>query len=100
MKAKKLGIPIALINARLTLKTYKRWMLFPTTAKKIFKLFDLCISSNIETKTFLEKLEVKNVYFFGNLKLINQVNKDKIFNENEKLLSNKRFWFAASTHER
>ena len=68
-------------------------------SQKIFKLFDLCISSNIETKTFLEKLEVKNVYFFGNLKLINQVNKDKIFNENEKLLSNKRFWFAASTHE-
>ena len=99
LKAKKLGIPIALVNARLTLKTYKRWMLFPNTAKKIFELFDLCICSNIETKTFLEKLEVKNVYFFGNLKLINQVNEKKIFNVNEKLLSNKRFWFAASTHK-
>ena len=49
---------------------------------KIFKLFDLCISSNIETKTFLENLKLKCL-FFGNLKLINQVNEDKIFNENE-----------------
>ena len=43
-KASKKKIPLALINARLTAKTFKRWMLFPKTAKKIFGLFDLCLN--------------------------------------------------------
>ena len=32
---KKKKIPIALINARITKKTFKRWMFFPKTAKNI-----------------------------------------------------------------
>ena len=34
-KAKEKKIPLALINARITSKTFKRWMRFPATAKKI-----------------------------------------------------------------
>ena len=34
-------IPIALINARITSKTFKRWMMFSSTAKKIFCLFNI-----------------------------------------------------------
>jgi 3-deoxy-D-manno-octulosonic-acid transferase len=97
--AKKKGIPLALINARLTKKTFKKWMKFPKTAKKIFRVFNLCLASNKETKDYLDKLEAKNVYFFGNLKLINEIDEDKIKNLNENILSNRRFWFAASTHQ-
>ena len=50
LEAKKLKIPIALINARLTSRSFKKWMLFPNTAKKIFNIFDLFICSNNETK--------------------------------------------------
>ena len=98
LKTKKLNIPIGLLNARLTSKTFKRWMLFPKTAKKIFSIFDLCICSSNETKTNLEKLELKKVYFKGNIKLINQLNNHEIKNINENILLKKRFWFAASTH--
>ena len=97
--AKKNKIPLALINARITSKTFKRWIKFIDTAKRIFNLFDLCLTSNLETKNYLTKLNAKNIYFNGNIKLINQGNENKIDNINEKSLLKKRFWLAASTHK-
>ena len=99
LKANENKIPLALINARITLKTFKRWSIFPATAKKIFNLFNLCLTSNEETKNYLKKLNAKNIYFNGNIKLINKVDKIDIINLNEKILLNNRFWFAASTHK-
>ena len=45
------------------------------------------------------KLNAKNIYFNGNIKLINQINENKIENINERFLLKKRFWLAASTHK-
>ena len=98
IRAKKNSIPLALINARITSKTFSRWMMFPKTAKKIFNTFSLCLASNSETKKFLDKLEVSNVYFKGNIKLINKININDIQNLNDKFLKKNRFWIAASTH--
>ena len=92
-------IPIALLNARLTSKSIKRWMFFPKVAKKIFSIFDLCLCSNNETKNFLIKLNIQNVYFKGNLKLANKIDEEKIKDVNKDYLQKKRFWFAASTHK-
>jgi len=97
-RAKKLKIPIALINARLTARSSNKWMLFPKVAKKIFSTFDLCLCSNLETKKFLEKLNVSNSYFKGNIKLIGRIDSDEIANFNEDFLLNEKFWLAASTH--
>ena len=99
LKAKKYKIPIAIINARLTSKSFQRWMIFPKIAKKIFGIFDLCICSNNETKDYFEKLGLKKVYFKGNIKLIDQINVSKIKNLNHQTLLTRRFWFAASTHK-
>jgi 3-deoxy-D-manno-octulosonic-acid transferase len=99
LKANKNKIPLVLINARITAKTFKKWMMFPNTAKIIFNLFDLCLTSNLETKNFLKRLNAKNVYFNGNIKLINNINKDEVRNLNEKILLKSRFWLASSTHE-
>ena len=89
---------MAIINARITSKSFNRWMMFPETAIKIFKCFDLCLASNQETEMFLKKLKVKKVYSNGNIKLINQVNENDIHNDNEKILIDNKFWIAASTH--
>ena len=99
LKTKQYKIPIALINARLTSNSFKRWMMFPNTAKKIFGIFDLCLCSNVETKNYLEILKLKNIYFKGNIKLIDSIDEEKINNVNEHFLTKKRFWFAASTHK-
>ena len=99
LKAKEYKIPISLINARLTSKSFRRWMFFPSAAKKVFKVFDLFICSNNETKKYLEKLNLKNIYFKGNIKLASHVDENIIINFNEDFLLKKRFWFAASTHK-
>ena len=99
VSSKKLKIPIALINARLSRKSFHRWMRFPKIASKIFNSLDLCLSSNLETKKFLEKLNSKNIFFHGNIKLINKINPGDIKNLNKDILLKKRFWIAASTHE-
>lgn len=99
LRANKNNIPLSLVNARITSKTFKKWMIFPNTAKKIFSSFNLCLTSNLETKNYLSKLNKNNIYFNGNIKLINKIDIDSIENLNEKFLIQNRFWLAASTHE-
>lgn len=97
LSAKENQIPVAIINARITKKTFNRWMIFPRTAKKIFGLLDLCLSSNKETAEYLRQLKARNVSYTGNMKLIqnekNLVNNDKNFKKKT------NFWLAASTHQ-
>ena len=73
--------------------------IFPKTAKKIFGLFDLCLTSNLETKKYLEELQLQKVYCYGNIKLVNEIDKNQIHNVNSDVLIHKRFWFAASIHD-
>ncbi len=91
-------IPIALINARITSKSFSRWMMFPKSAKNIFSKINICLSSNLETKNYLSKLGANNIFFYGNIKLIKRANNQLIQNGNEKILLNNKFWLAASTH--
>ena len=98
INAKKHNIQIAIINARISNKTFDRWFLFPSVAHKIFGLFDLCLCSNKKTKNNLEKLKAKNINYEGNIKLINQIKIEEIENENSDLLLKSRFWVAASIH--
>lgn len=97
--SKKYKIPIALFNARLTSKSINKWMIFPKITKKLFGIFNLFLCSNLETKKFLDNLNLKNVYFKGNIKLHEPINEKEIENFNQDFLVKKRFWFAASTHK-
>lgn len=97
--AKHYKIPISLINARLTKKSFNRWLFFPKTAEKIFTLFDLCLCSNKETKKYLEIFKAKNIEYVGNIKLINDNYQKNFQSRNEKKLSKSRFWVAASIHK-
>ncbi len=99
LSAKKYQIPLALINARITSKTLKRWELFPNATREIFGLISLYLCSNRETKTSLEKLDLSNIYYKGNIKLIGNIENSDIKNINENILNKKKFWFAASTHK-
>ena len=98
LNAKKNGVPLALLNGRITSKTAKRWMIFPKSARKIFTCFKFCLTSNLETKKFLSKFNIKSVFFNGNIKLINMIDLNYIKGRNDNFLIKKRFWVAASTH--
>ena len=96
----KRNIKIALLNARITNKTFTKWFKFKSFSKDIFNKFDLCLCQNKETKLYLKKLGAKNIKNLGNLKFseskkIKKINKIKNF----KLLNNKNILFGGiSTH--
>ena len=100
IQIKKKNIPLMLINARITKKTFSRWKIMRNFSKKIFGKFDLCIASNTETENYLKTLGAKNIKNFGNLKFA----KSKIESENKldalflEKIKNKKIWCAASTH--
>ncbi len=92
-------IPTILLNARITKKSFKRWIKVKNFSKLIFNKFHLCLSSNKETVNFLKKLGAKNIKYFGNLKYSQSENeKIEIDNETIKFISKKTAWCASSTH--
>ncbi len=97
-KIKDNKIPLILINARLSKKTFERWMLISGFAKKIFNSFDLCLASSENTKKYLEKLNDKEIKFIGNLKYSIEIEGNIFFNKNLSKLKNYNYWCAASTH--
>ena len=93
-------IPLLLINARITKKSFKRWKLIISFAKKIFEKFDLCIVSNKESENFLKILGAKNIKNYGNLKFSNIKNdfNKKLDSDFFNKIKNRKIWCAASTH--
>ena len=97
---KKKNIPIILLNARITKKTFNKWMVFSKFANQIFNQLSLCLSSNNESKKFLQKLGAKKIRLIGNLKF-SQFENDKILinKELKKFINSRKTWCASSTHE-
>ena len=97
-KIKKKKIPLVLINARITKKTLKRWLIFPNFAKKVFANFDLCLPCSSDSKNNLEKIKIKKLSYFGNLKFTIKVKEENLKESNVKILDNFNVWCASSTH--
>ncbi len=99
LKQKK--IPLILLNARITKKTFRRWFKIKNFSQSIFSLVDIAYPQNDETSFFLKKLGIKNITQIGNLKYIK--NDNSHYNKIEKKLFNqfKKFsvCVAASTHD-
>ncbi len=95
---KKRHIPLAIINGRITNKSFKRWMILPKFANKIFSKFDLCLAESKKSTDFLRKLGVKNPKYFGNIKFSANANEDFLNDINKEVLNEKKIWCAVSTH--
>ena len=92
-------IPIILLNARITKKSFNRWIKLKKFSKLIFNKFNLCLSSNKEIKKYLKKLGAKNIKYFGNLKYSQSENEEiQIDYQTRKFISKRTVWCAASTH--
>ena len=93
-------IPLLLINARITKKSFTKWKLAINFSKKVFEKFDLCIASNKESENFLRILGAKKIKNYGNLKFSNiktDLNK-KLDSDFFNKIKNRKIWCAASTH--
>ena len=96
---RKKEIPLILLNGRITRKTFNRWKFIYSFAKNIFQSFKICLTSNKETMNYLNFFKVKNIKYFGNLKLSLEKNLTKIDGFDFELFNHKRFWCAVSTHK-
>ena len=97
---KRRKINLALVNGRITNKTFSRWSLFKEFAKKNFSSFDLCLASSKDSFESLKRLGSRNPKYFGNLKYIsNQEQNEKLDKSKIKYLDNHKVWCAASTHK-
>ena len=97
----KKNIPLILLNARLTEKSFNRWMISGSFAKEIFSLIKKTYPQNQQTKYFLKKLGVSKLEEIGNLKYVENKNENKdVLNKKIlKRLAKYKVWVAASTHE-
>jgi 3-deoxy-D-manno-octulosonic-acid transferase len=91
-------IPIILLNARITKKSFNRWKIFPRFAKSIFGKISLAMPQNIETSKYLKLLGVKKIKISGNLKYFGHKKDNKINKKLKNKFVGKEVWCAASTH--
>lgn len=98
---KKQQIPLILLNARLSKRSFKYWQRVPKTSKKLLQLFDACFTPSEQTSSYLRELGATNVNISCNLKFAadtlgySKEELDRLCNICEKRL----VWAATSTHK-
>ncbi len=97
---KKRNIPLILLNARISKKSFKRWNRFKKFSEFVFNLIDYAYPQNSETGGFLKKFKLKKIRYIGNLKFIeDKKNKQDVINKKLYLeLKKRKIFIAASTH--
>ena len=97
---KRKNIPLVLLNARLSDRSYNRWKRVPALAGSLLNQFKLCLAPGPETEERLKALGTKNVGIMANLKFsvpplpVNQAYIEYF----RPLFLNRHIWIAASTH--
>jgi 3-deoxy-D-manno-octulosonic-acid transferase len=97
-KIKEKNIPLLLLNARLTRKSFNKWKIISSFANKIFENFDLCLAASEESKNNLKYFQVKKLKYIGNLKYSAQSLPQELNETNKKILNNYKVWCATSIH--
>ena len=94
-------IPLILLNARITRKTFKRWIKVKEFAQSIFNNILISYPQNQETKLYLKKLGSKKITKIGNLKFVENKFEKQISNSKKfrSIFQNKKVWVASSTHK-
>ena len=101
LECKQKNIPLLLINARLTEKSFNRWKLFRKSIKYLLNIFEFTIPQNKETLKRLEELGAKNNLYFGNIKHDAKklpINNERL-NKIEESILGKNLLLATSTHQ-
>ncbi len=94
------NIPIIIMNARITKRSFNKWQIFPNFANQVFGKISLALPQNLETLKYLKLLKVKNIKSAGNLKYYGQKNNQShLVKSLKNKFRNFKVWCAASTHK-
>ena len=89
-------ISLILLNARITKKTFLRWLILKNFSQRVFSKISITYPQNQETKYFLKRLKVKKIKTIGNLKFAE--NDIKTTTKLNPKFKNRKIWIASSTH--
>ena len=96
----KKNVPLLLLNARVTKKTFNKWNYIKSFSNSVFKNISKAYPQNKETLNYLKKLNVSKIKIIGNLKFSSN-DQDKLIRLDKNLLKNlknRKIWCASSTH--
>ena len=93
-------IPLILLNARLTKKTFLKWFKLKNFSISVFKNITVAFPQNLETKTYLKKFQTNKIIQLGNLKFAGDElkNFEQINFKLKNQFKDKKIWVASSTH--
>jgi 3-deoxy-D-manno-octulosonic-acid transferase len=95
------GIPMMLVNARLSARSYRRWRRWPGLIRPVLGAFALCMAQDPEQAQRLRRLGGREVMAVGDLKAagaplpVDQVQLRRLRAE----IGLRPLWLAASTHD-
>jgi len=97
---KKRDIPLALVNARISPRSYKKWQLLSGWIKNILANFTICLAQNKQEAQKFIDLGAQRVEDTGNLKYAAQALPCDISEqeEMENIISERVAWLMASSH--
>ncbi|MBN9412531.1 MAG: 3-deoxy-D-manno-octulosonic acid transferase [Candidatus Paracaedimonas acanthamoebae] len=93
-------IPLILLNARLSDRSYQRWRWLKGFIKSLLNCFAFCISPSSEQASRLKSLGASNVITIGNLKFSSNPlsYQENDLKELQTKIKQRPTWLAASTH--
>lgn len=93
-------IPMALLNARLSERSHRRWMRAPGMAKELLAAFEICLAQGAADSERLRDLGARRVRVVGNLKhAAGPLPFDpSALDELRSAIGGRPVWLAASTH--
>jgi 3-deoxy-D-manno-octulosonic-acid transferase len=100
LEAKERGVPLALLNARMSDRSFRRWLKLPGLSRPLFSRFDIVLAQSEMLARRLAKLGAPKVITAGNLKFdappppVNSAELSRL----RTALSGRRLFLAASTH--
>lgn len=94
------NIPLSIINARMSKKSYQRWRKRPSLSAPLFNRFDLVVAQNALFARWFSELGARRVEVAGNLKIdAPPLPVDwKAYDELVEAASGRQGYIAASTH--
>ena len=101
IEAKRAGLPIAMINGRISERSYRRWRRAPILIGALLSRFDLCLARSDDDAERLAALGASSVLIAGDIKFdAPALPADRReLAELSGLASGRQIWIAASTHE-
>lgn len=101
IEAERRGVPLALVNARMSARSARRWTRFKSIARPLFSRFDVILAQNAAIARLFNNLGARHAEELGNLKIdAPPPVVDAAALENlTRALSGRPVFVAASTHD-